>query len=110
MPTFYSPDGNAEVWDVKPAGYLTFDEWQSAHPAPEPIPPTSEQMFSALRTERDTKLRATDKYLLADYPVTADALALIKAYRAALRALPDQSGAPWPGGDIPWPVMPILEL
>ena len=36
MATFYSPDGNAEVWTSKPDGYFTSDEWAALHPAPEP--------------------------------------------------------------------------
>ena len=36
--------------------------------------PTTDELFSTLRTARDAKLRATDKYLLPDYPITADAL------------------------------------
>lgn len=72
--------------------------------------PTTDDLFSALRTARDTRLTATDKYLLPDYPISADDLALVKTYRAALRDLPDQSGAPWDGGgdETPWPVMPTL--
>ena len=110
MATFFSPDGNIEVWEEKPNGYFTAEEWQDAHPSPPPMPPTSEQLFTSLRTERDTKLRNTDKYLLADYPITADALEQVKIYRATLRALPDQLGAPWPNQDIPWPVLPTLEV
>ena len=65
-----------------------------------------ERQFTALRSDRDARLRATDKYMLPDYPISADALAQVKAYRAALRDLPDQTGAPWPDGDIPWPIKP----
>lgn len=36
MPTFYSPDGNPEIWEIKPDGYYTPDEWAALHPAPEP--------------------------------------------------------------------------
>lgn len=36
MATFYSPDGNPEVWAVKPDGYYTVDEWRALHPDPEP--------------------------------------------------------------------------
>lgn len=36
MATFYSPDGNPEVWQAKPQGYFTPEEWAAAHPAPEP--------------------------------------------------------------------------
>ena len=69
-------------------------------------PPSSEDLFVTLRSDRDARLRATDKYMLPDYPISADALAQVKAYRAALRDLPDQTGAPWPDGDIPWPIKP----
>lgn len=36
MPTFYSPDGNPEVWQKKPDGYYTPEEWAALHPAPSP--------------------------------------------------------------------------
>ena len=77
--------------------------WSSTPPAP-----TAEQLFEAMRADRDARLAATDMYLLSDYPISVDALAQVKAYRAALRALPEQPGALWPGGDIPWPVMPQI--
>ena len=38
MTTFFSPSGNPEIWDDKPEGYLTQDEWDSLHPAPVPAP------------------------------------------------------------------------
>lgn len=43
MPTFYSPDGNPEIWAERPDGYLTPAEWAAAHPVPEPEPPTLEE-------------------------------------------------------------------
>lgn len=36
MSTFYSPDGNPEVWKEKPEGYFTPEEWAALHPAPKP--------------------------------------------------------------------------
>ena len=68
-------------------------------------PPTADQHFAALRAARDARLAQTDKMLLPDYPITADALEKVKTYRAALRDLPDQPGAPWDGGGeaTPWP-------
>ena len=36
MGKYYSPTGNFEVWDVKPSGYCTEEEWAELHPAPEP--------------------------------------------------------------------------
>ena len=70
------------------------------------LPPlTTAQHFAALRAARDARLAQTDKMLLPDYPITADALEKVKTYRAALRDLPDQPGAPWDGGGeaTPWP-------
>ncbi len=69
---------------------------------------TAEAIFEALRAACDVRLAATDKYLLADYPISEGDLALVKTYRAALRALPEQPGAPWDGGgdETPWPDAP----
>ena len=36
MATFYSPEGNAEVWASKPDGYYTPAEWTALHPEPLP--------------------------------------------------------------------------
>ena len=106
--TYYSPSGNPEVWAEKPDGYFTVDEWQTAHPAPAPEQPSIEDMFLCLRSLRDMRLTGTDKYLLSDYPFSVAKLAEIKAYRAELRDLPSQPGAPWDGGgeQTPWPELP----
>jgi hypothetical protein len=40
MSTYISPNGNPEVWEEKPSGYFTQEEWDTAHPAPAPEPPT----------------------------------------------------------------------
>ena len=71
---------------------------------------SSEACFSRLRTARDTKLTATDKYLLPDYPISADDLTAVKTYRQALRDLPAADGAPWDGGGdaTPWPEAPTV--
>ena len=37
MAIFYNPTGNPEVWEYKPDGYLTLEEWAALHPPPEPI-------------------------------------------------------------------------
>lgn len=54
MPTFFSPDGNPEIWDECPDGYLSPEEWAAAHPAPEPEPPTLDEA----RTEALARLAA----------------------------------------------------
>lgn len=48
MAKYYSPTGNLEVWDTKPDGYFTEEEWQEAHPAPPPPEPTVEEKLEAL--------------------------------------------------------------
>jgi hypothetical protein len=50
MPTFFSPDGNPEVWEEMPEGYFTEEAWHTAHPPPEPPeppPPTPEMLERA---------------------------------------------------------------
>lgn len=108
MPTFYRPDGNAEVWETRLDGYLTPEEWAAAHPDPAPVPPTEAELFQQLRTERDRRLAATDYLLMPDYPISDDQRAVVQAYRQALRDLPAQSGSPWDGGGeaTPWPELP----
>ena len=46
---YYSPDGNPEIWETKPDGYFTPEEWAAAHPTPEPEPytPTPEEQLEA---------------------------------------------------------------
>jgi len=36
MATFFSPEGNPEVWQAKPQGYYTPEEWAALHPPPVP--------------------------------------------------------------------------
>ena len=67
---------------------------------------TDEQLAERRRYERDAKLRATDKYLLPDFPgVTPEVLEAIKAYREALRNVPEQVGFP---RQITWPEVPVF--
>lgn len=77
----------------------------------EPQGPTiEEKLLAQLRSIRDVRLDATDKYLLSDYPISAIDLVAIKTYRQLLRDLPSQEGSPWDGGGskTPWPVIPKL--
>lgn len=93
---------NGQPHEVKEYGPLP-DGWSETPP-----PPTTEELWDQLRNIRDSKLSSTDKYLLPDYPIIADSLVSVKAYRTALRDLPSQPGAPWDGGGelTPWPEMP----
>ena len=44
MGKYYSPSGNYEVWDEKPQGYYTEDEWKELHPAPIHVPTKAEKL------------------------------------------------------------------
>lgn len=83
-----------------PAGAVTM--------RPEKPAPTEAELFQQLRAERDRRLTATDYLLMQDYPIPADQLTAVQAYRQALRDLPAQEGAPWDGGgdETPWPEVP----
>lgn len=61
MPTYISPNGNPEVWETKPKGYFTPEEWQAAHPAPEPEPLTPEQQAEQRRQEILAELDRIDR-------------------------------------------------
>ena len=63
-----------------------------------------------IRIERDKRIAETDYLVMPDYPLDTDNLEEIKAYRQALRDLPQQPGFPWNGPDdpaCPWPVEPL---
>jgi|694.fasta_scaffold26346_2 hypothetical protein len=44
-----------------------------------------EYHLKSLREKRNQLLQETDKYVLIDYPITTEKLAIIKEYRQALR-------------------------
>lgn len=97
-------DGSASAWDA-----VTWEDQRSkptwADLCAAHANALHAGLFAALRAARDARLMDTDKYLLADYPISAADLEAVKAYRTALRNLPDQPGAPWDGGGkaTPWP-------
>lgn len=74
-----------------------------------PPVPTTEELATSVRAERDRRLATTDHLVMPDYPLDTDKLEEIKAYRQALRDLPQQIGFPWNGPDdpaCPWPDNP----
>lgn len=84
-------DGKAEFWEKHGVTYAERDY-------------TDEEVAAIVRRDRDARLRATDVYLLADYPgMTVEALEQIKAYRQALRDVPEQEGF---SRQIVWPEFP----
>lgn len=73
--------------------------------------PTQEELAASIRAERDRRITATDYLVMPDYPLDTDKLEEIKAYRQALRDLPQQPGFPWNGPDdpaCPWPYLEEL--
>ncbi|KAF1073597.1 hypothetical protein [Halodesulfovibrio sp. MK-HDV] len=68
MPTFVSPDGNFEVWEVKPTGYFEVEEWERDHPAPQ-------QSKAEKAQQRITEIQSL---------LTANDLASVRPLRAKL--------------------------
>lgn len=65
MARYYSPSGNLEVWDEKPQGYYTVEEWQEMHPIP-PYVPTKEEQIAELTAEyRQEKANLCEAYTTA---------------------------------------------
>lgn len=75
-------------------------DYYEAVPIPEP---TVQELASSVRSQRDTKLSATDYLVVPDYPISPEDLEAVKAYRQALRDIPEQSGFP---KNVQWPVEP----
>jgi hypothetical protein len=67
--------------------------------------PTREIEWAAVRTRRDQLLRQTDFTQLPDYPATDAQRAQVKAYRQALRDIPEQIEDP---SKLVWPVLPAF--
>lgn len=93
------------VWAAEKAKAVAAVEEKAA--ADEAAYNSLEARFARLRQERDQRLADTDYYVMADYPSESVMLAEVKAYRQALRELPEQMGAPWTDDTVPWPVNPL---
>ncbi len=91
MGRFYSPSGNFEVWDEKPEGYFTLEEWKQLHPDPEPPEPTTDEKIAAL----DAQYNADKADLMNAYQtalVYGDTETM-ESLKADLQALDDQYDA-----------------
>ncbi len=58
-----------------------------------------------VRSKRDRLIADTDYLLTPDYPISAEDLEAVKAYRTALRDVPQQEGFPY---DVVWPELPTI--
>ena len=92
MATYYSPAGNPEVWNEKPAGYFTPEEWEAAFPSP---PPTPEELAADRKSAILARLAAIDAASIRPLRAIAqgeavqadhDKLAALDAEAAELRA------------------------
>ena len=71
------------------------------------IPQKTEEELAAekaeqVRAQRDYLIGQTDYLLAPDYPIDAESLEAVKAYRQALRDVPQQESFP----DVEWPTPP----
>lgn len=81
-------------------------EW-GVEKIPEKTPEELEEEAEAkVRAQRDYLIGQTDYLLAADYPISAEDLASVKAYRQALRDVPQQEGFP---ESVEWPSMPEVK-
>jgi hypothetical protein len=86
MPKFYSPEGNIEVWEEKPEGYYTVEEWEALHPAPPPPEPTTEEKIKELdRQYNSDKAILMSQYTEASIDDDSELMASVKAELTALR-------------------------
>ena len=60
-----------------------------------------------VRAKRDYLISQTDYLLQPDYPISAEDLEKVKAYRQALRDIPEQEGFP---NDVVWPEEPEYKV
>lgn len=63
--TYYSPEGNPEVWDEKPQGYFTVEEWEEMHPIPPYVPTKDEQIASLTAEYTQEKANLCEAYTTA---------------------------------------------
>lgn len=65
--------------------------------------PTTEELATQARSQRDALIAATDYLMATDYPLTDEKRQELTVYRQALRDVPEQSGFPT---EIVWPTKP----
>jgi hypothetical protein len=76
---YYSPEGNIEVWDKKPDGYYTVEEWAELHPAPPAPEPTTDEKIAALDTDyNQQKQDLINEYTDAQIHGDTDTIALVQ--------------------------------
>lgn len=67
--------------------------------------PTDDELAAEIRSKRDALLAETDYLLMPDYPISNDDLAVVKAYRQALRDITSPETFPQ---SVTWPDKPVI--
>lgn len=66
---------------------------------------SDEELAARVRMRRDSLISRTDFYVQPDYPSDPAGLEAVKAYRQALRDIPERSGFP---RNVQWPSLPSV--
>lgn len=112
---FTQENGSQQRFDLEPTeeNYAVFvkpfvDQWQAKNDEmeAEKAEQSDEIAAAAVREKRDKLIAETDYLLMPDYPISAENLESIKAYRQALRDVPQQDGFPL---SVTWPEKPTIE-
>ena len=112
---FTQENGSQQRFDLEPTeeNYAVFvkpfvDQWQAKNDEmeAEKAEQSDEIAAAAVREKRDQLIAETDYLLMPDYPISAENLESIKAYRQALRDVPQQDGFPL---SVTWPEKPTIE-
>lgn len=109
----YLSDIRKDIWETDRMVFGAWDdlikeqfgvtEVMIPDPVIPPYEPTDEELARQVRNERDRKLEETDWYMMPDYLADPETLEAVRAYRKALRDIPEQIGFP---RDVKWPVVP----
>ena len=90
MAKYYSPAGNIEVWDEKPQGYYTVEEWQEMHPYIPPTPTKEEQIEELTLEYMQEKANLCEAYTTATMQGDTETAASVAADLADLDAWYDE--------------------
>jgi hypothetical protein len=63
MGKYYSPTGNFEVWETKPDGYYTENEWKELYPEPIYVSTKAEKLMQ-LEVQYEADKQEIKKYLM----------------------------------------------
>jgi len=76
---------------------------------PEELTDIDKWLSRFVRPRRNMKLKETDKYMVSDFPMSAQSKEDLLAYREALRNMPDNLTEIIDTEAIVWPEMPVIK-